>query len=482
LIGSGGSGVVILDPGTLFKKILSTRDGLASDFIYFATQDDEGYIWVGSEKGITRLRLNGAFEIIENLHFDFDSGLTGVETNHNAFYVSGDIHYFGLVDGLYEFNDVRKSNVGSSFDVHMTGLDIFYGAHQADEFADSLSGFYKIPVNPVLPHNKNHVTFHFNKVSKRYPKSVKFKYFLKNFDKTWSQPSSSNFATYSNLPPGEYVFQVMATDNQGSWSDRVLSYPIVIKAPFYRTTAFVIAMIVLMVGIIFLVYYLQIKSKIDRTLLMERIRAQEQDALRKEIARDFHDEMGNQLTRIINYVSLLKMNGNGSSHTDLYSKVETSAKYLYSGTRDFIWAIDPVNDELSKLFLHIRDFGEKLFEEKGIDFRAFNDVKRSVRLPYGFSREANLIFKEVMTNSFKHSQAKNVKLELKEEDNQFVFVFEDDGRGFDYGKVQSSNGLRNIRERADRMSAILRLGTSPSGTRVALYFTQKQTIKYGLTI
>jgi hypothetical protein len=61
-----------------------------------------------------------------------------------------------------------------------------------------------------------------------------------------------------------------------------------------------------------------------------------------------------------------------------------------------------------KLFIHIRDFGEKLFEEKNINFRAFNGVKEKIKLPYGFSREANLIFKEAMTNAFKSSQAHNV--------------------------------------------------------------------------
>lgn len=484
LAGTAGAGIAVIDPVTRFTKVIGTLDGLPSDFVYFATPDEKGYIWIGSERGITRIKLSSGLEITENLHFDNDNGLTGVETNQNAFYISPSSKMFGLVDGVYEFNEKRKE-VKQSFDVHLTGLELFYGAHQADEFADKLDGFYKIPVNPVLPYNKNHVTFRFNRVDKSYPKSVRFRYFMKNFDKTWSQPSSANYATYSNLPPGEYVFQVMSTDSRGSWSNRIVSYPLVVKAPFYRTTAFLIGMAVLVIGIVFFIYYLQVKAKLDRTILMERIRAQEQDGLRKEIARDFHDEMGNQLTRIINYVSLLKMNGhaNGNGHADLYTKVENSAKYLYDGTRDFIWAIDPVNDELSKLFLHIRDFGEKLFEEKGIDFRAFNNVKRKIRLPYGFSREANLIFKEVMTNSFKHSEAKNVKLSLMEENGQFIFMFEDDGVGFDYAQVQASNGLRNIRDRAERLTSILRLSTSrEEGTRITLIFTLKQTSTYGITI
>lgn len=222
-------------------------------------------------------------------------------------------------------------------------------------------------------------------------------------------------------------------------------------------------------------------------MVREKIRLQEQENLRKEIARDFHDEMGNQLTRIINYVSLLKLNGSvvggTSSRTDLYTKVENSAKYLYTGTRDFIWSIDPVNDELSKLFIHIRDFGEKLFEEKEIKFRAFNDVKINVKLPYGFSREANLIFKEAMTNAFKSSQAKNATLSLMSRENGFEFVFEDDGVGFDVERKKVSNGLKNIRDRAEKLKAVLTITSEPGkGTRVSLKFQFEKKSKYVSTI
>ena len=223
--------------------------------------------------------------------------------------------------------------------------------------------------------------------------------------------------------------------------------------------------------------------------MLEHIRQKEQENLRKEIARDFHDEMGNQLTRIINYVSLLKLNGNGtvngtSNGMDLYTKVEDSAKYLYTGTRDFIWAIDPVNDELSKLFIHIRDFGEKLFEEKSINFRAFNEVKDKIKLPYGFSREANLIFKEAMTNAFKSSQAKNVTLTLRrDEKSGFEMSFEDDGIGFNTADIEKSNGLKNIYERASRINAVLRIrSVKNEGTKIVLSFTLTKTLKYGLTV
>jgi signal transduction histidine kinase len=165
--------------------------------------------------------------------------------------------------------------------------------------------------------------------------------------------------------------------------------------------------------------------------------------------------------------------------------VEDSAKYLYNGTRDFIWSIDPGNDELSKLFLHIRDFGEKLFEEKDIKFRAFNEIRDPVKLQYGFSREANLIFKEVMTNAFKYSNARNVAFTLKRIGvSQFEFCFEDDGVGFTTPRSQSSGGgLKNIHERAIKINGVLRITSIPeSGTTITLSFTTQTKLTYGITL
>ncbi|HEY9047062.1 MAG TPA: two-component regulator propeller domain-containing protein [Ohtaekwangia sp.] len=488
-LGTGGAGVVVFNPKTRYRKFLTTQEGLASDFIYFAAEDEKKKLWIGTEKGINRVRLAHNLEIEENLYFGYDNGLTGVETNLNAFELSPKSKYFGLVDGLYEFNDISKMPA-RSFDLHLTDVQIFYGEYDPRIYSDTTEGFFKIPVNMKLPPDKNHVTFYFNRVDKRYPKSVKFKYYLENFDKKWSQPSSMTEVTYSNLPPGNYVLHVMSTDKQGSWSYKKIAYPFSIKAPFYQSASFMVGLVILLAGIVTLILYLRVRQKVNKMLMLERIRVKEQETLRKEIARDFHDEMGNQLTRIINYISLLKLNGNGNGSsngngsTDLYTKVEDSAKYLYTGTRDFIWSIDPVNDELSKLFIHIRDFGEKLFEEKNIQFRAFNEVKEKIKLPYGFSREANLIFKEAMTNAFKYSEARNVTLLLRRSElDGFEMSFEDDGIGFLTGEIEKSNGLQNIRERADRIRGVLRItSVKHHGTKITLNFKLTKTLKYGLAL
>jgi signal transduction histidine kinase len=473
LLGSMGSGIMLFDPVHKSKKIISSKDGLTSNLIYFVAPDLENLIWVGTEQGITRLRLNREFEIEEIHNYGYDNGLLGVETNQNAYFL-GKEKYFGLVDGVYQFNEKKKEST-YSYPLHLTEIEIFYGEVSSRSYSDSAYSFFKLPYKPVLPSSKNHITFYFSRVDKQNPKSVQYKYYLENFDKAWSQPTDHGMVTYGNLPPGKYVFQVRAINHSGGWDDQPLSYAFTVKAPFYQTATFVVLTVSLVAGLIILISFNKVRARMRKTIEIERIRQQEQAHLRKEIARDFHDEMGNQLTRIINYISLMKLSQNGHA-VEFYNKVENAAKYLYTGTRDFIWSIDPVNDELTKLFFHIRDFGEKLFEEKGIHFRAYNELKEKVQLPYGFSREANLIMKEAMTNAFNHSQAKNVSFTLKRISDGFEMELKDDGIGFSPEELDKTNGLANMRTRSSRIKSDINLiSETNKGTEVHLVFPEFKT-------
>ena len=475
LVASGGAGFAVYNPKSRKRRVYMPKDGFPSGFVFFVAADEGNRIWLGTVNGISRILLNAKGDIIENRYYGFDNGLTGIESNQNAFYFGEKAKYFGLIDGLYEFNDLNTEQF-KSYPTHLTAVEVLQQVDMANNYTKKSEGFFKVPASLSLPHTANQLTFHFNKVDKRNPQSVQYKYRLEGFDKSWSHPTKLGEVTYGNLPSGQYTFKILATQKDGSWESIPLTYNFTIQTPFYRTEWFIILMVLLCIaGILFGIMY-RFRSRVAKVMEIERIRQREQEILRKEIARDFHDEMGNQLTRIINYVSLLKLSSNGHTQEngnglgELFNKVELSAKNLYTGTRDFIWAIDPLNDELSQLFIHLRDFGVKLFEEKNINFRAFNQVRDSVRLPYGFSREANLVFKEAMTNAFKHSQANNVTLTLLKVDEQFCVELTDDGVGFSYSTI-TMNGLKNIRGRADKIKASLLIQGGPGvGTKVVLKF------------
>lgn len=468
LIGTNGAGACIYNPSSGVRTLINSRNGLPSDLVYFIVADNDGFIWIGTEKGINKLLLNERNEIIENINYSRDNGLTGMETNHNAYFL-GKEKYFGLVDGLYQFNETPNTSKSHNL-LHLTDVQVFYGTYPSRSYAKEREGFFQIPKNPILPNDKNHITFNFNRVDKLFTNSIKYKYYLEGFDKTWSLPSTEHQATYGNLPPGNYNLKVKSTNSQGKWDESPLEYSFTIDAPFYQTVWFKVVAVSFIISVIILMIYWRIRLKAMQAIKIEQIRFQEKELLRKDLARDFHDEMGNQLTRIINYVSLLKLNNNHSNgKAELYNKVEASAKILYSGTRDFIWSIDPTNDDLVKVFIHIKDFGEQLLKEKNIRFIADNKVNGKVHLPYGASREIVLIFKEALTNVFEHSSAKNVELKLERVDKNFSIQLHDDGVGFESAEVIQPNGLKNMRNRAERIKGILRIkSSSGQGTSVCL--------------
>jgi signal transduction histidine kinase len=88
-----------------------------------------------------------------------------------------------------------------------------------------------------------------------------------------------------------------------------------------------------------------------------------------------------------------------------------------------------------------------------------------------------------MTNTFKYSEAQNATLSLQREGDGYEMNFEDDGIGFNATDIEKLNGLKNIRERADKIQAVLRIRSKEgSGAKISLSFQFIKTRQYGITI
>ncbi len=104
------------------------------------------------------------------LHFGYDNGLAGSRNKFRTAYYLGKDKYFGMIDGVYEYNDLRNAG-WHSFGLHLTDVEIFNGQYPIREYGEPGNDFFKIPQNPGLPSDKNYITFRFNRADKRYPKS-----------------------------------------------------------------------------------------------------------------------------------------------------------------------------------------------------------------------------------------------------------------------------------------------------------------------
>jgi len=212
--------------------------------------------------------------------------------------------------------------------------------------------------------------------------------------------------------------------------------------------------------------------------------SKEIDKVREKVAQDFHDEMGNNLASISVLSQLIqnKLGSAGQEVEALLNKIDIASKNLFSGTRDFIWAIDPKNDNLREVYYNLKDFGEELFDNTGINFYASfeqtnDDV--SLKLPSGWSRQLVLIFKEAFTNALKYSEADAVNMLFVVSAEDFLIEVSDNGRGFPEEQLNSLRGIKNMRDRSSKIKAKLAIeSTFQQGSRIRLRrkITQKGLI------
>ena len=222
------------------------------------------------------------------------------------------------------------------------------------------------------------------------------------------------------------------------------------------------------------------QHKIKHALEIEKIRAEENERVRKQTAIDFHDELGHRLTRISLLTEIVKRKL-GDSYRDvlpLLRKISENSIQLYDGTKDFIWAIDPQNDSLYELLVRLKDFGDEIFNDTNIDFlvKGISAELEKTSLSTDMKRHLTLIFKEGMNNSLKHSGGKKVSLESKIVGDEIEITLQDDGTGFKIDEDKGGNGIKNMIKRAEKINGQLQINAEPGkGTRIS--FKGKVTTK-----
>ncbi len=464
IIGSEGMGICIYNLENNSTKYYSKNNGLASDIIFFLIVDKENLLWIGSDKGIERIGFNKDFDLQEYLHFTQDHGLEGLESNIGFF--NNGKEYFGMVDGLYGFSEIDL-DVLPEYPLHFTKVELVNAQFTLEMYAKGNSGLFHIPLYPKLPFDKNSVKFSFAKVSKKYPTTTSYKYLLTGQDKQWSQSTRVPEVTYLNLKPGNYKFKVLARDHNGQWITTPLEYPFTISPPFYLTPLFIVVIFFLAIVAIGGAFYYNVKFRVANLMQQEKIKQDILINVRKEIGIDFHDELGNQLARIINFISLIKMD---PSNANLFLvRIEETTKNLISGTKDFIWSLDRQNDTAQNLYIHLKDFGDRLLHEKNIEFRAFYQFQEDVILSVGVGRQVNFIFKEALTNAFKYSTSTQVVLRFEKINSLLSITLTDDGVGISPETLNNSRGgISNMALRSRRIHGVFTIDSDSKGTKISL--------------
>jgi signal transduction histidine kinase len=337
------------------------------------------------------------------------------------------------------------------------------------------TAYYDIPQGLKLPPSKNNLTFTFMAVSLSNEAAITYRYLLHGVDTHWGDWSQINTVTYSALPSGKYELEVQCSAN-GQPIDKKLRYSFTIITPFYKTPLFRILLFAACIFLGIAIQYLISRNKQRRQKMLENLRKQEQAIVRQRTAEDFHDEIGNKLTRINVLTNVLRVKIKDESHdaNRIIEQINDNTNQLYSGARDILWSLIPSNDSFYEIAHHIRDIGSDLFEDTDTEFiyEGTDEHWRNFHMPIDASRNLIMIFKEALNNCIKYSKATKVLLTVSmHEQGSFSLCLNDNGIGYNKNEIRLGNGLKNMATRAARINGVLTtIAEKGKGVSILLVF------------
>jgi len=210
------------------------KDGLPNATIYGIVEDDEDHLWISTNQGLSRFSLiTGTFD-----NYDVSDGLQENEFNSQSCRRGPTgILYFGGINGLTSFYPGDIHNSRSRPQVLLTSLELTDGNLKPGPDSRGRTVLDK-PVHMagriVLDHTDNVITFGFAALDFAAPEAVHYAYRLDGFDDQWHEVGDRRYATYTNLPSGNFVFRARATNHDGVWSPFEARLGVTMTPPWWQ--------------------------------------------------------------------------------------------------------------------------------------------------------------------------------------------------------------------------------------------------------
>lgn len=285
------NGLTCITDGHLQRVDLGTDFG--SSYVDMLLPAPDGRLWAGTNNGLYIFHPDSLLhDPTDKRHITEGDGIRGMEFNLNAGFSDGRGRmFFGTNAGLVMHDPARDHATPGLFapSAHITGVSNYLETVQGP---DSLGMPHAAPLR--VGYRENHLTFTYTAIALSQGKQVRFQYRLAGFDKDWLPATRARFASYSNLPQGEYVFEVRATvgaDASAAWGTPA-SVPFIITPPFWLANWFFALCGLALVAVVWGIMRFRAarRSREDKTrnlILRSRMLQLEQQALNANMNRHF---------------------------------------------------------------------------------------------------------------------------------------------------------------------------------------------------
>lgn len=460
------------------------QEGLISGLVYILYADKEGYLWVGTNKGLDRLTLDNESNIIKIRHFGYAEGFKGVEVNASGVFENenGEI-YFSTIEGLHKYSPAFDYSYSYNTPVYISGIKLFLEGYEFKTESKN-KNWFEIPSSITLDYDQNHLTFEYFAVDYLNPFGIKYTYYLEGFDKKWSPPTSSRYAVYNHIPPGNYVFKVKQAGNDFSQIASINIYVQKPPPPFYKTAWFTLLIFVL-IG--FAIYYFAEhrtrKLKNQQQYLESKIEERTLEILESErektiLLQEVHHRVKNNLQIIISLFRLQSHFTNNEEALDLFLNSQNRIRSM-SKIHEKLYE----TKDLSKI--EIKSYLIELVEDLVASYDINNDVKihhdiQDCNIALDELTPLALIINEIITNSLKYGLKEidnpNVSIMLKQSEVGFTkLVLSDNGPGFDpdIWDNHQSMGVELIKTLTEQLDGEIKLSFDEGHPSYELKFKAK---------
>jgi signal transduction histidine kinase len=428
----------VADTARLFAFV--DADGYQSAFLSLVGADD-GTWWAGTSVGLLRFDPRSA----TFRRFTIADGVQGNEFAEGvATRLSDGRLVFGGTSGATVVDPARL------YDNHVPPAVVITGISVDDSILS--------PVQPAvraglqLPPGESVLRVSVAALDFRAPESNRLQYRISGFSELWRHVEGRSIMI-THLDPGLYVLHVRGTNNDGLAGANEATLAIEVLPPWWQRWWFRLILAVVLVMAVVLI----VRARVALVVREERLRAR--------IARDLHDDVSSTLSSIMIFAEAVRTDrrrdaGRRRHYLDLIAESARSARDLIG---DIIWSVDPQHDDWPSFLSKCERFASDLFESAGVVHVL--QIQKDVSLNLGLVLRRNLwlIFKEVVTNVVRHSQASRVQVIIRGGDGHLLISVSDDGRGFDQSRARRGNGLANIQRRANEIGATVDLESRPGG-------------------
>jgi ligand-binding sensor domain-containing protein/DNA-binding CsgD family transcriptional regulator len=227
--------------------------------IRYLKEDAEGNIWFIEEKNLGVVDLSGSLPAVTyfpELNGKIVSGFEHINpfNKYNVF-VGAEKGFYNINYEQYKKNHYKVQVKIRSVRAFGKTDSLLFGGYYSN--VNDTTGQLKNTM-PGIANNMN--SFHFEYSSPLYvhQSSIEYSYYLQGFDKGWSVWSKRTEKDYTNLPAGDYTFQVKAKNNLGSESG-VSSYSFIVLPPWYQTSTAYSIYVLLAAALVYIIYRWQRK-------------------------------------------------------------------------------------------------------------------------------------------------------------------------------------------------------------------------------